>query len=137
MNRTSRLLVSTVAAATLVGSASAAASACDGPGPGSTRPSAELTHHHHLSFAQRKALLVERLTRADGMLSTYISRLTPAAQADPSGWQAQAVANLRQKQARLEALIAAVNAATTDQQLADAFRATFHSVPSSWRWDHA
>ena len=94
-------------------------------------------HHHHLTFAQRKALLLAELRRADARLSTYISDLTPAAQADPNSWQAHAVANLQQKQTRLEALIAAVDAATTKQQIADAFRAAFGSVPPMWRWDRA
>lgn len=139
MNRMSRLLTSAVAATALVGSASAAANACDRPGPDGTQPFTQLAHHrhHHLTFAQRKALILAQLTRADGKLSSYISSLTPAAQADPNGWQAQAVANLQRKQARLEAVIAAVRAATTDRQIADAFRSAFGSVPTSPRWDRA
>lgn len=136
MKKTIRVLASTLTAATLVGSASAAANACDGPRPDGTRTFSQFMphQHRHLSFAQRKALIVARLVRADQRLSAFISQVSAAAQADPNGWEAQALPRLQQKQAKLEALIAAVRTATDDRQIADAFRAAFGSSPDFSGW---
>lgn len=82
-------------------------------------------HHAHLTFAQRQAAIVQRLTTADSRLSDLISRLQAAAAQDPNGWEAQVVPFLQQQQQKLEALISAVKAATNYQELADAFRSAF------------
>ena len=90
-------------------------------------------HHRHqqMTFAERQDAIVQRLTSADSRLSDLISRLQTAAADDPSGWEAQAVPYLQQQQQRLETLIAAVQAATNYQELADAFKAAFNQPPTS------
>jgi hypothetical protein len=82
-------------------------------------------HHVRLTFAQRQAAILARLTDADNRLGKLITRLQAAAADNPNGWQAQAVPYLQAQQERLEKLIAAVKAATNYRELAEAFRATF------------
>lgn len=138
MKKTVRILASTLAAAAIVGSAPAAASACDGSGPDGPRPfTASTHHHHHMTFAQRKAMILAGLTRADDRLSSSISRLSTAAQSDPNSWEAQALPRLQAKQSKLESVIAAVRAATSDRQIADAFRSAFGSSPHFHGWSRA
>lgn len=88
-------------------------------------------HHQHMTFAERQAAIVQRLTDADTRLGDLISRLQADAAQDPSGWEAQVVPYLQQQQQRLETLIAAVQAASDYQELADAFKAAFSAPPTS------
>jgi hypothetical protein len=82
-------------------------------------------HHQHLTFAQEQAAIVARLTRADDRLTNLISRLSSAASANPDGWAARVLPYLQAEQTKLESLITAVQAATDEQGIADAFRAAF------------
>lgn len=139
MKKTARFLASTVGAAALIGSTAVAASgqvgACGDPGHAARF--ARTHHHHHLSFAQRKAMIVAGLTRANNRLSSYIDQVSAAAQADPNGWAATALPRLQAKQAKLVALIDAVKAATDRQQIEAAFRAAFGAAGKAGlhRWD--
>lgn len=142
MKKTARFLTSTVGAAALIGSTAVAAhgqvGTCGDPTHGSRLAQGHHEHRQHLTFAQRKAMIVTGLTRANNRLSTLIDRVSAQAQADPNGWAATALPRLRAKQAKLQTLITAVKAATTQQQIADAFRAAFgdHAgFGDGHRWD--
>lgn len=82
-------------------------------------------HHRHLTFAQKQAAIVARLTNADARLTALIAKVSDAASSNPDGWAAQALPYLQAQQSKLETLIAAVKAATNQQELADAFKAAF------------
>lgn len=82
-------------------------------------------HHHHLSFSEKQAAIVAKLTKADTRLSALIAKLSDAAQQNPDGWAAQALPYLQQEQTKLETLISAVKAATNQQELAAAFKGAF------------
>jgi hypothetical protein len=81
--------------------------------------------HQHLTFAQEQAAIVARLTRADERLTNLITRLSSAASDNPDGWAAKVLPYLKAEQTKLESLIAAVQAATDEQGIADAFKAAF------------
>jgi len=82
-------------------------------------------HHHHLTFAQKQAKIVARLQDADARLSDLITKVSAAAAQNPDGWAAKALPFLQQQQTKLESLITAVQAATTPQELAQAFKDAF------------
>jgi len=88
-------------------------------------------HHQHLSFAQKQARIVARLQDADTRLGDLISKVSAAAAQNPDGWAAQALPFLQQQQTRLESLISAVQAATTPQELAQAFKDAFQPPAGS------
>jgi len=82
-------------------------------------------HHQHLTFAQKQAKIVARLQNADTRLSDLITKVSAAAAQNPDGWAAKALPFLQQQQTKLESLISAVQAATTPQELAQAFKDAF------------
>jgi len=75
-----------------------------------------------VSFEDKQAAIVQRLTDADSKLSDLISQASTAAADDPEGEAAQQLADLQAKQAKLESLIDAVKAASDWQELAAAFQ---------------
>lgn len=82
-------------------------------------------HHQQLTFAQKQAAIVARLTKADDRLTALISYLSDQASSNPDGWAAHVLPYLQDEQSKLESLISAVKAATDDQELAAAFKAAF------------
>lgn len=87
-------------------------------------------HHHHWTFAEQQAAIVDRLTDADQRLSALIAYLSDKASSDPNSWAAQALPYLQQQQSRLESLIAAVKAATNEDELRAAFANAWKPTPS-------
>lgn len=88
-------------------------------------------HHQHLTFAQKQAKIVARLQDADARLTDLIAKVQTAAAANPDGWAAKALPFLQQQQTKLESLISAVQAATTPQELAQAFKDAFQPPADS------
>lgn len=72
------------------------------------------------TFDQRKAAIVSALQAADARLTALQDRLTSAAAAnDPTGFAPKALPYVAQARARVESLLAQVQSATTEQQLAE------------------
>lgn len=88
-------------------------------------------HHQHLTFAEKQAEIVAHLQKADSRLSDLITKVSAAAAQNPDGWAAKALPFLQQQQTKLESLITAVQAATTPEELAQAFKDAFQPPADS------
>lgn len=80
------------------------------------------------TFDQRKAAVVSALQAADARLTALQDQLTSTASKDPSGLAPKALPYVTQARAHVESLLAQVQSATTDQQLAQILQ----QAPSAW-----
>jgi hypothetical protein len=141
MKTSIRLLGATLGATAIVGTSAFAANACDFGGHDGARdshssasafPSYESgdqsSTDQGVSFAQKQAAIVQRLTDADARLTDLISTVSDTASTDPSGGAAQELSQLKAHQAKLESLISAVKAATNEDELKAAFENAFSST---------
>lgn len=80
-------------------------------------------HHSHdtASFEDQQAAIIDRLTQADERLSGWIEKAQSQAADNPGGEAAPQLADLQERQADLESLIAAVKTASSEDELKAAF----------------